>query len=256
MLAADARKLKGGLHHAVGGVAVAGQRARAEGTVVGADAHGDAILLTLEHQRREDLLDFVQLGVVLRIRLIQDVFKFLTPIGEVARVDADFIEALCDGQSHLGREVNIGDEGGGVAICHEPPLDLRTRLGLHHALHRDAHHLRPGISALLHLGDGSFNVAGVGGGHGLADDGVLAAQLHVPHHHSPGGAAERLVVRLAVQALGQQQLAVNRGRHLLDVDLALGGGRGHQQGGARARMRVGAARRGASARCLLPCPAD
>ena len=72
-------------------------------------------------------------------------------IGEVARVDADFIEALCDGQSHLGREVNIGDEGGGVAICHEPPLDLRTRLGLHHALHRDAHHLRPGVSALLHL---------------------------------------------------------------------------------------------------------
>ena len=52
---ADVRKLEGALHHAPGRVAVVRQDARAEGAVVGADAHRPVQALALLHQRREGL---------------------------------------------------------------------------------------------------------------------------------------------------------------------------------------------------------
>ena len=94
VLAADARELERRLHHAGGGVAVTGQGAGAEGTVVGADAHGDAALLALEHERGERLLDGLELGVVLLVRLVKDILKLFATVGKVTGVDANLVEAL------------------------------------------------------------------------------------------------------------------------------------------------------------------
>ena len=151
VLAADAGKLERGLDHARGGIAVAGEGPGGEGPVVGADAHGDAALLALEHERREDLLDLLNLGVVLLVRLVQDVLELLPPVREVTGVDADLVEALGDHHGHLGREVDVGDEGRVVPVLDEALLDLGARLGLLHTLDGDADHLGAGVGALLHL---------------------------------------------------------------------------------------------------------
>lgn len=52
---ADVRKLEGALHHAPGRVAVVGEDARAEGAVIGANAHRPVQALALLHERREGL---------------------------------------------------------------------------------------------------------------------------------------------------------------------------------------------------------
>jgi hypothetical protein len=55
LIAADAQELEGALHHALGRVAVAVEYAVAEAAVVGADAHGRAVLFADAHQWGEAL---------------------------------------------------------------------------------------------------------------------------------------------------------------------------------------------------------
>mmetsp|Transcript_11565 Transcript_11565/g.28359 ORF Transcript_11565/g.28359 Transcript_11565/m.28359 type:complete len:230 (+) Transcript_11565:1754-2443(+) len=198
MLAADARELKRALNHACGGVAIVGESARGEGTVVGANAHRAALLLALEHKGGECLLNVVELSLVVRGVLVVDLLERLAAVGEVPRVDANLVEALSNHHGDLGRKVDVGDEGRVVSLLEAPLLDLVARLGLPVALHGQADELRAGVGAAHDLVDAALHVARHTRRHRLQRDRVLAPDLHRPGGDGAGGAPLGLVHVLAV----------------------------------------------------------
>ena len=70
VLAGDAHELERRLDHARRRIAVAVHDAVGQGAVIGADAHGDAAVLALEHQRREALFDAIDLRGVVLVRIL------------------------------------------------------------------------------------------------------------------------------------------------------------------------------------------
>jgi len=45
--------------------------------------------------------------VVVLVRLVHHVLKRLSPVNKVARVDANLLDGIGDGERHLGREVHV-----------------------------------------------------------------------------------------------------------------------------------------------------
>mmetsp|Transcript_39009 Transcript_39009/g.65553 ORF Transcript_39009/g.65553 Transcript_39009/m.65553 type:complete len:249 (+) Transcript_39009:1373-2119(+) len=205
--------------------------------MVGADAHGAVERLALLHEGGEDLLAPFHLQRVLLGALVVDLLERLAAVCEVPRVDADLLERLGHADSHLRREVHICHQGGVVPILEQLLADLVARVGLHHALHRDAHQVRASIGASLHLLHRRLDVAGVGSGHGLQGDGVLASDGHLPNPDGSCGATLGDVVLFAIDAGGNHQLRHQQnlivGGRLHDVHLPAAGrlGRARDRGG-------------------------
>ena len=199
VLAADARKLKGALDHALGRVAEVRERPCAEASVVGSDANRASHFLALEHERRERLLDVVELALVVRGVLVGDFLELLASVGVVSRVDSDLLEGVRHLERRLGVEVDVRDERRVVSILEESVSNFHRRFRLPESLHGDAHHLRASVRASLRLVDCGLHVSGVCGEHGLFDDGVFGSHLDVPDGDgsrlSPKGSRRVVAVR-------------------------------------------------------------
>ena len=127
----------------------------------------------LQHQRRELLLDALQLGGVLLVGVFLD-GEFLR-VGVIAGIDADHLDPLRRFQRGFGLEMDVGDDRHEAAARAQFGDDV---LQVRRVLHRrrgDADDLAADgdqVERLLHALGGVHRVAGE---HGLHHDGMVAA---------------------------------------------------------------------------------
>ena len=181
LVAADAQELEGALHHALGRVAVAVQDAVAEAAVVGADAHGGAVLLADAHQRGEAFTDALQLGGVLGIAVGAHVELLL--VGVVAGVHPHLFHEARGDLGGVGGEVDVGHQRSVEARGTDALADLGEVLGLLAAGRGDADQLTPRLDHPDALGHGGVGVHRVRGGHALHPDRVVAPDADAPDAH-------------------------------------------------------------------------
>ena len=194
--AGDAGELQRALDHAERRVAVAVHDAVAERAVIGADAHGAAMLFGKLHQRAEPLADALQLRGVLLIGVLDDL-EFFT-VGVVARIDTDLLDPLGGLHCGLGLEMNIRHDRQ-IAPLRAQSGDDVLKVG--RVLHRgrgDADDLATDGRQIERLLDGRGGVHRVAGDHRLHADGIAPADADVPHPHLARRAAAIDVRRCAV----------------------------------------------------------
>jgi hypothetical protein len=188
VFAGDAGKFEGALDHAQGGVAVAVHDAVGEGAVVGADAHGAAQLFAQEHQGGEGFFNAVKLGLVFGVGVFADGEFFF--VGIVAGVDADGFDPLGGFQGGVGFEMDVGHDGDvGEAVLVEGAANVLEVGGVFAGGGGDADDLAAGAGQEQGLAQAGFGVHGVGGEHGLDDDGVVAAHADGADNDFSGGTA-------------------------------------------------------------------
>ena len=197
VLAGDAGELDGAFDHAGGRVAEAVHDAVGERAVVGADAHGDAARLAEVDEGLEGLVDAGEFLVVLVVGVLAD-GEFLF-VGEVAGVDADFLDPLRGFHGGVGLEVDVGDDGDVAAGGGELGLDVLEIGGVLHRRGGDADDFAADADEVEGLLDAFTGVHGVAGEHGLDADGVGPADADLADLDLAGEAA---LVVVRVVAIG------------------------------------------------------
>lgn len=125
------------------------------------NAHRPPQLLALVDQGLERLPNGLLLRAELSRVVIVNLLEFFGAIRKVARVDANFLKSVRHHESHLGLEVDVGDEGDVVAVAEEGLPNLAARLGLLAPLYRDAHNLGARVHAAFDLFHSGGDVARV-----------------------------------------------------------------------------------------------
>jgi hypothetical protein len=154
--------------------------------VIRADAHGDAPGLALVHQGAEALLDALQLGRVLGVRVLAH--GEALAVGEVAGVDPHLLHVV--GRFHRRRrvEVDVRHQGDADAFLAQDAPDGAQVTGVFHRRGGDAHDLAAGLHQALGLGDGGVRVHRIRRGHGLDAEGIGAADADLADGDGAGGA--------------------------------------------------------------------
>ena len=140
------------------------------------DADGSMMLLADVEERYEanlNLLKFV--GILLVGIFLLD--ELAGRIHVVARIDAHFLTIE---SSHVGNvriEVNIGYERSLIAVGTDAGIDVFHVLCLAGTLSGEAHQLATSLDNLLSLLNASLGIIGVGGGHRLDADRIIATQV-------------------------------------------------------------------------------
>ena len=176
LLLADAQELETALYDALWGIAVAVADAVGEGTVVHADADGCMMLLADVEERHEAvfyLLEFV--GVLLIGIFLLD--ELAGRIHIVARVYAHLLAVECSHVGNVRIEVNIGNEWSLIAVGTDAGIDVLHILCLAGTLCGEAHQFAASLDDFLCLTDASLSIIGIGGGHRLDADRVIATQV-------------------------------------------------------------------------------
>ena len=176
LLLADAQELQAALYDALWRIAIAVADAVGEGTVVHADADGCMVLLADVEERHEALLNLLEfVGVLLISIFLLD--ELAGRIHVVARIYAHFLTIE---SSHVGNvriEVNIGNEWSLIAVGTDAGIDVLHILCLAGTLSGEAHQLAASLDDFLCLTDASLSIIGIGGGHRLDADRVIATQV-------------------------------------------------------------------------------
>ena len=129
--------------------------------------------LAFEHERREFLLDALQLGGVLLVGVFLG-GKFLR-VGVIAGIDADNLDPFHGFHRGFGLEMDVGDDRHEAVLLAQFGDDL---LQIRRVLHRrrgDADELAADGDEFERLLHGLGSVHRVAGEHGLHDDGMIAA---------------------------------------------------------------------------------
>ena len=207
VLARDAGELDGALDHAGGRVAEAVHDAVGERAVVGADAHGDAARLAEIDERLEGLVDAGEFLLVLVVGVLAD-GEFLF-VGEVAGIDADFLDPLRGFHGGVGLEVDVGDDGDVAAGGGELGLDVLEIGGVLDGGRGDADDLAADLDEVEGLLDALARVHRVAGEHRLDADGIGPADADLADLDLAGKAA-LVVVRIVAVGDGRDMTPYSR----------------------------------------------
>mmetsp|Transcript_11882 Transcript_11882/g.32451 ORF Transcript_11882/g.32451 Transcript_11882/m.32451 type:complete len:284 (-) Transcript_11882:60-911(-) len=216
VLAAHFSELKSRSHHALRGVSIEAEDPRRQGAMVGANAHGPAQLLALQHEGCEYLFNVGTLRLKLSRVVIVDLLKSLAPVRKVARVDTDFLKGLSHHHGHSRLKMDVCHQGHIIPVLEQTLTDLLACFGLPPALNGDAHQVCSSICTLFDLCHSGLNVLCIRCSHGLQGHAVVAADRHLARHHRPGGAPLGGVHSLAILSI---QVDGGRGHSLLGIDL-------------------------------------
>ena len=149
--------------------------------MVCADAHRDAEIFRPAGQRREDVVDARQLGVVLGIRVFAHC-EFLL-VGEVPGIHADLLDVL-DGFHRGGRrEVNVRDEGHADPAGFQGLTDDGEIVGIRGGRNGDTYDFAAGGDQPRDLLDGRGGIGRRGGGHRLDPDRMVPPEGHIADVH-------------------------------------------------------------------------
>ena len=165
--AADAQELHRRDDHPLRRIAPLVEDAAGERAVVDADAQRYAALAALLDERLE-------LAVLRAV---------------VARVDAHLVDVAGRNGGHLGHEVDVGHQRRVVALGTQLCGDGAQVLAFAAALGRQADNLAPGTVDALNLGHARRRVVGVGIGHRLHGNGIVAADGDPSDAHLAGRTA-------------------------------------------------------------------
>ena len=113
-------------------------------------------------------------------------------------------QAGYSGEQLVADIMEIADQGRGDAALAQAVADMRNGGGGFLAVHRDADHFGAGARQRCDLGDGAFDIGGVGVGHRLHDDRRAAADGDIADHDlrgfMPGAGTGDVVVRAVFRA--------------------------------------------------------
>ena len=188
----DAQKLHARLHHAGGGVAIARHNAVAERTMVHSETNSRVVGLADLEERNETATYLLYLLRIFLVSVFQ-LDKSTTRIDIIAGVDADLLDNLRCHISHSSIEMDVGDEGDGVAIAMDGILDLLESKGFLTPLGREAHDGGTGIDNTLDLSRRGHNIVGIRVGHRLHTDRVLATDDDIAHMAFAGFASDIVI---------------------------------------------------------------
>mmetsp|Transcript_38243 Transcript_38243/g.80471 ORF Transcript_38243/g.80471 Transcript_38243/m.80471 type:complete len:265 (+) Transcript_38243:2120-2914(+) len=200
--AANVGEFDGALHHTAGSVPVIAQDATAQTPVIGTDAHATIELLAFGHEGQHGLGEVFAFLDVIVLAFVHLVLEVLSAVGEVSGIDADFFDGVGDELRDLGLEVHVGAEGDVVSLFEEPLADLGGGVGLAFSLDGDADEVESLVGASHDLFDGFVDLGGVGGGHGLTNDGMVGTEFDGAAGDGAGGSSFHAVEILAVAAEG------------------------------------------------------
>ena len=161
-------------------VAIARHDAVAQGTVVHADTDGCVVFLADLDKGKQFLLDLLQLVGIFLVGIFQ-MFESTSRVDIVAGIDAHLLTILGGDIGRMSREVDVGHQWLGVTVSLELGGDVLHVLCLTCALCGEAYQFPSGIDdafGLCHTGGG---IVGVGGGHRLDADGVIASYADITH---------------------------------------------------------------------------
>ena len=168
------------LDDAFGGVPIARHDAVAEGTVVHTDTYGCVMCLTDVDEGDEFFLNLLQLVGIFLVGIFQ-MFEGTAGIYIVARIDAYFLTIEGGDISGVGREMDICHQWLGIAVGLQLGRDMLHILCLTGALGGETYQFASGIDDALGLCHTGGSVVGIGGGHRLDADGVVAANADITH---------------------------------------------------------------------------
>ena len=224
---ADAQELHTAFDDALGRVAVAVAYAVGERAVVDADADGGVVRLADVEEGHEAVVNLLQFVGVFGVGVL--VFDEASGrVDVVAGVDAYLLGIECGDVGHVGVEVDVGHERCVEAVGAYARIDVLQVLGLALALRGEAHELTAGLDDALGLRYAGLSVVGVGGGHRLDADGVVAAHVEcadVHHRRLPpvivkqihGSALEFIVLNLSEFLVGLLNLLSEAGLPCVDL---------------------------------------
>ena len=184
----DAKELHATLDDSFGRVAVTTHDAVGKRTVVHSDANSRALLAadTQEgHKASLDFLDFLGIFLVGIFQLLESSPR----IDVVARIDAHLFGIPSSHVGHVGIEVHVGHQRRVVALLSKSRTDVAKILGLAFPLRGEPNEFSSGTNdafGLLHTGVG---IVGVGSGHRLNPDGMIAAEAEFSDDGRRGGPA-------------------------------------------------------------------
>ena len=148
--------------------------------MVDTDADCCMMLLADVEEWHETLANLLYLLCVFLV----GVFEFLecaSRIDIVAWVDAHLLDNACCHISHIGIEMDVGHQRHVVAISTERLLDVGEVQCLLGALSCESHDVGTCIDNALDLCHRSFGVVGIGIGHRLNTDGIVATNSDLSH---------------------------------------------------------------------------
>ena len=175
-LLADAQEFEAALYDALWRIAIAVADAVGEGTVVHADADGCMVLFADVEERHEAFLNLLEFVSILFI----SIFLLDELAGRIHVVAWIYAYFLTIESSHVGNvriEVNIGYERSLIAVGTDAGIDVFHILCLAGTLSGEAHQLATSLDNLLSLLNASLGIIGVGGGHRLDADRIIATQV-------------------------------------------------------------------------------
>ena len=144
--------------------------------MVHADADGCMMLLADVEEWHEALLYLLEfVGVLLISIFLLD--ELAGRIHVIARVDAHFLTIESCYISNVRIEVNIGNEWSLIAVGTNASIDVLHVLCLAGTLCGETHQFAASLDDFLCLADASLGIIGIGGGHRLDADRVVATQV-------------------------------------------------------------------------------
>ena len=173
---ADAQELHTTLDDTLGRVAVAVAYAVAQRTVVDADAYGCVVLPADVEEGHEAVFYLLQLLGVLLVGVLL-MHKLAGRVDVVAGVDAHLLGIERGDVGYMRVEVDVGHERRLVAVGAYAGIDILEVLGFARALCGKTHQLSACLDDALGLGYAGSGVIGVGGGHRLDADRVVASHV-------------------------------------------------------------------------------
>ena len=180
LLLADAQKLHAALDDAFRRVAVARHDAVGERTVVHADAHRRVVFAADIEEGHEAVLQLLELVGILRVGIL-NLLEHARRVYVVARVDAHLLCVQRSHVSHVGVEVNVGNERRCVAVGTQLCVYVLQVLSLSAALRSESHEFAACLYDTLSLSHARLRVVGVGCGHRLHAYRGVAAKLYVAY---------------------------------------------------------------------------
>ena len=179
-LLADAQKLHTALDDAFRRVAVARHDAVGERTVVHADAHRCVVFAADVEEGHEAVLQFLEFVGILCVGIL-NLLEHARRVYVVARVHAHLLCVQSSHVSHVGVEVNVGNERCGVAVGTQLCVYVLQVLSLSAALRSESHEFAACLYDALSLSHARLRVVGVGCGHRLHAYRGVAAKLYVTY---------------------------------------------------------------------------
>ena len=134
------------------------------------------VLLADVEERYETLLNLLEFVSILFISIFL-LDELAGRIHVVARIYAHFLTIE---SSHVGNvriEMNIGNEWSLIAVGTDAGIDVLHILCLAGTLCGEAHQFATSLDDFLCLTDASLSIIGIGGGHRLDADRVIATQI-------------------------------------------------------------------------------